>query len=96
MILIAGQIIDEAMLEDVDRLLNAGEIPDIFNKEEETDIIECMREAVRASGECDTRVSSTLAMAQGLDVRLPSNRVYKMKFTRSARIVCIPEVKVTA
>lgn len=52
------QILDEAMLEDINCLLGSGEVPNLFTADEEADIVVQVRDAVRANGTPDTRVSS--------------------------------------
>lgn len=51
------QILEEAMLEDINCLLGSGEVPNLFTPDEETDIVVRVRDAVRATGKPDTRVS---------------------------------------
>lgn len=53
------QILDEAMLEDINCLLGSGEVPNLFTSDEEADIVIRVRDAVRATGKPDTRVSGT-------------------------------------
>ncbi|CAM9781524.1 unnamed protein product [Ectocarpus sp. 12 AP-2014] len=51
----AQQILDEAMLEDINCLLGSGEVPNLFTPDEEADIVIRVRDAVRAIGKPDTR-----------------------------------------
>lgn len=53
------QILEEAMLEDINCLLGSGEVPNLFTLEEEADIAVRVRDAVRATGKPGTRVSAT-------------------------------------
>lgn len=55
-----SQILEEAMLEDINCLLGSGEVPNLFTPDEEADIVVRVRGAVRATGNPDTRVSETL------------------------------------
>ncbi|CAM9257732.1 unnamed protein product, partial [Hapterophycus canaliculatus] len=50
-----AQILEEAMLEDVNCLLGSGEVPNLFTPDEEADIVIRVRDAVRATGKPDTR-----------------------------------------
>lgn len=45
------------MLEDIDCFLGSGEIPNLFSADEEAEIIHGIQNAVRASGQPDTKVS---------------------------------------
>lgn len=45
------------MLEDMSCLLGSGEVPSLFTPDEEADIVVRVRDAVRATGKPDTRVS---------------------------------------
>lgn len=54
------QILEEAMLEDMSCLLGSGEVPNLFTPDEEADIVVRVRDAVRATGKPDTRVSRTV------------------------------------
>ena len=54
---VAGsQILEEAMLEDINCLLGSGEVPNLFTPDEEADIVVRVRDAVRATGNPDTQV----------------------------------------
>ncbi|CAM9286047.1 unnamed protein product [Ectocarpus sp. 6 AP-2014] len=53
-----AQILDEAMLEDINCLLGSGEVPNLFTADEEADIVIRVRDAVRATGKPDTRARS--------------------------------------
>lgn len=48
------------MLEDISCLLGSGEVPNIFTPDEEADIVVRVRDAVRATGKPDTRVSGAV------------------------------------
>lgn len=48
------------MLEDMSCLLGSGEVPNLFTPDEEADIVVRVRDAVRATGKPDTRVSEIL------------------------------------
>lgn len=48
------------MLEDISCLLGSGEVPSLFTPDEEADIVVRVRDAVRATGKPDTRVSGTV------------------------------------
>lgn len=52
-----SQILNEAMLEDIDYFLGSGEMPNLFSADEEAEIVHKIRDAVRASGQPDTKVS---------------------------------------
>lgn len=54
-----SQILEEAMLEDINCLLGSGEVPNLFTPDEEADIVVRVRDTVRATGTPDTRVSAT-------------------------------------
>lgn len=45
------------MLEDIDCFLGSGEIPNLFSADEEAEIVHGIQNAVRASGQPDTKVS---------------------------------------
>lgn len=49
------------MVEDISCLLGSGEVPNLFTPDEEADIIVRVRDAVRATGKPDTRVSENRA-----------------------------------
>lgn len=53
------QILEESMLEDINCLLGSGEVPNILNPDEEADIVVRVRDAVRATGKPDTKVSGS-------------------------------------
>ena len=44
------QVKDEAFLEDISSLLNAGDIPNLFAADEKADILEKMTQAARQTG----------------------------------------------
>lgn len=54
-----SQILEEAMLEGINCLLGSGEVPNLFTPDEEAGIVVRVRDAVRATGSPDTRVSAT-------------------------------------
>ncbi|CAM9197261.1 unnamed protein product [Discosporangium mesarthrocarpum] len=49
-----AQIVEEAFLEDINCLLNSGEVPNLFTPDEEADVVVGVREAVKVSGKADT------------------------------------------
>lgn len=57
------QILNEAMLEDIDCLLGSGQVPNLFVPEEEADIVARLRGIVRANGKPETEVSDMYKVA---------------------------------
>ncbi|CAM9185724.1 unnamed protein product, partial [Choristocarpus tenellus] len=49
-----SQIVEEAFLEDINCLLNSGEVPNLFTPDEGVEIVVGVREAVKATGKSDT------------------------------------------
>jgi len=49
------QLVQESFLEDINNILNAGEVPDLFAKDEMEKIIEATRPRAKAAGKLETR-----------------------------------------
>jgi dynein heavy chain, axonemal len=49
------QIIKESFLEDINNILNAGEVPDLFAQDETSKIIEAVRSKAKAAGKLETK-----------------------------------------
>jgi dynein heavy chain len=79
-----SDVADEAVLEDLNCLINSGEVPGLCSAEEEAEIVGSLREPVRASGKPDTpencrlfftaRVVSRLHVIMCMDPHDPSFR----------------------
>jgi dynein heavy chain len=65
-----SDVADEAVLEDLNCLINSGEVPGLFSAEEEAEIVGNLREAVRASGKPDTPENCRLFFAARVVSRL--------------------------
>lgn len=56
------QIKDESFLEDVDNLLNSGEVPNLYSSEEKAEVMDMVQSAQEASGAAKTADLSPLAL----------------------------------
>ena len=52
-----NQIVDETMLEDINNMLNTGEVPNLYAPEDKEKTINACTEPARAAGQGDTRDS---------------------------------------
>lgn len=53
---------EDEILEDISCLLGSGEVPNLFTSEEEADVVDRLRDTMRASGKPDTRVRTPMEM----------------------------------